>query len=122
MRALVRTGLLVTLMPNVVLLTGCSPAAEPAYRHADEPIGTVREIYDGKLYGDIQANTFRNIDRLFPTRVVRRGEMSQAFPLRLQALGDFRVNTNNTSYDLDDVLSLNRVSGLLILHKGEVVF
>lgn len=109
-------------MPNVVLLTGCSPAAEPAYRHADEPIGTVREIYDGKLYGDIQANTFRNIDRLFPTRVVRRGEMSQAFPLRLQALGDFRVNTNNTSYDLDDVLSLNRVSGLLILHKGEVVF
>ncbi|MDP5138181.1 hypothetical protein ORJ04_19725, partial [Rheinheimera baltica] len=38
-----------------------------AYRHMHEPIGTVRQIYDGKLYPDIQVNTFRNIDRLFPT-------------------------------------------------------
>jgi CubicO group peptidase (beta-lactamase class C family) len=121
-RDLIKTGLLVALIPGVALLTSCSPATEPAYRHADEPIGTVREIYDGKLYADIQVNTFRNIDRLFPTRVVHRGETSQALPVALQSLSDFRVNTNNTSYDLYDVLSLNRVSGLLILHRGEVVF
>jgi CubicO group peptidase (beta-lactamase class C family) len=118
----IKTGLFVALIFSVASQTSCSPAEELAYRHADEPIGTVREIYDGKLYADIQVNTFRNIDRLFATRVVRRGETSEALPLALQSLEDFRVNTNNTSYDLYDVLSLNRVSGLLILHRGEVVF
>ncbi len=45
---------------------------------ADEPIGTVREVYDGRLYPDIQVNTFRNIDRLFPTRTVRRGAVGES--------------------------------------------
>ena len=110
------------LIPLVSSLASCSRATEPAYRHADEPIGSVREIYDGHLYADIQANTFRNIDRLFPTRLVRRGATAQTFPVRMQSLTDFRVNTNNSSYDVYDVLSLNRVSGLLILHRGEIVF
>ena len=38
------------------------------YLHATEPIGTVREIYDGVLTPEMAVNTFRNIDRLFPTR------------------------------------------------------
>ena len=40
--------------------------------HTSE-IGTVQQVYDGRLTPDIQANTFRNIDRLFPTRTVNRG-------------------------------------------------
>ncbi len=122
MTAFIKTGLFVALIFSIANQTSCSPVEEHAYRHANEPIGTVREIYDGHLYADIQVNTFRNIDRLFPTRIVRRGETSQVLPVNLQSLSEFRVNTNNTSYDLYDVLSLNRVSGLLILHKGEVVF
>ncbi|KUM53473.1 serine hydrolase domain-containing protein [Rheinheimera sp. EpRS3] len=97
-------------------------AAQTPYRHAKEPIGTVRQLYDGKLYPDIQVNTFRNIDRLFPTRTVARGKTVSTLPLSKQPLQDFSYSVDGKTYDLCDVLSMNRVSGLLIIHRGEIVF
>ncbi len=97
-------------------------AAESTYSHADEPIGTVREVYDGHLYPDIQANTFRNIDRLFPTRVVARGETVLPLPQSSHPLTEFKFTDNGKTYDLYDVLSLNRVSGLLVIRSGEILF
>jgi len=96
--------------------------AADGYRHAAEPIGTVREVYDGRLYPDIQVNTFRNIDRLFPTRTVRRGPESSPLPEDPAPMDDFRFDHNGQSYDLFDVLSLNRVSGLLIAQGGAIRF
>ena len=97
-------------------------AVQTPYRHAKEPIGTVRQLYDGKLYPDIQVNTFRNIDRLFPTRTVARGETISVLPLSKQPLQDFVYSLDDQTYDLYDVLSMNRVSGLLIMHNGKIVF
>ncbi len=97
-------------------------AGETPYRHANEPIGTVREVYDGRLYPDIQVNTFRNIDRLFPTRTVPRGDSVLPLPTDEQALKDFRYSDNGKTYDLYDVLSMNRVSGLLVVKDGTIRF
>ena len=36
------------------------------YPHAQEPIGTVAQIYDGAMLPDLAVSTYRNIDRLFP--------------------------------------------------------
>lgn len=113
-----------------VLLAFSSPAslaesantANKQYRHAKEPIGTVRQLYDGKLYPDIQVNTFRNIDRLFPTRTVARGKAVSVLPLSKQPLQDFSYSVDGKTYDLYDVLSMNRVSGMLIIHRGDIVF
>jgi CubicO group peptidase (beta-lactamase class C family) len=91
-------------------------------RHADEPIGTVRQVYDGKLYPDIQVNTFRNIDRLFPTRTVRRGANVSQIPVHLLPMDDFAFETGGKRYDLYDVLSMNRVTGLLIIQDGAIRF
>lgn len=96
------------------------PIAE--YRHASETIGTVREVYDGRLYPDVQANTFRNIDRLFPTRTVRHGATVRELPLSAEPLGEFSYSADGKTYDLFDVLSLNRVSGMLLIRNGEIVF
>ena len=96
--------------------------AATATANADDPIGTVREVYDGRLYPDIQVNTFRNIDRLFPTRTVPRGGDVLEFAENTSPLDDFRFETNGKTYDLYDVLSLNRVSGLLIIKDGEIRF
>ena len=52
--------------------SGCQP-------HSSERIGTVQQVYDGALLPDIQVNTFRNIDRLFLTRTVKRGD--HVYPL-----------------------------------------
>jgi CubicO group peptidase (beta-lactamase class C family) len=96
--------------------------AEVGYRHIDEEIGSVREIYDGRLYPDVQANTFRNIDRLFPTRAVRHGENVRQLTYKESDLADFVFTHDGKSYDLYDVISLNRVSGLIIIHDGDVKF
>lgn len=107
----------------ICLLFACSAStAETAYRHANETIGTVREVYDGKLYPDIQVNTFRNIDRLFPSRTVKRGNTVLELPQSKNPLQQFSYDVDGKQYDLYDVLSMNRVSGMLILHQGEVVF
>lgn len=114
---------LMATIASITALTSVSASAENAlYRHASEPIGTVREVYDGKLLPDIQVNTFRNIDRLFPTRVVPRGNHVQQLPVDPKSFLDFEFSANGKTYDLYDVLSMNRVSGLLIIHNGRVLF
>jgi CubicO group peptidase (beta-lactamase class C family) len=110
------------LLFALCLVAAVPASAEDAYRHAVEPIGTVREIYDGRLYPDIQVNTFRNIERLFPTRTVQRGLKSRPLAKNTVPMDDFRFEYEGRTYDLFDVLSLNRVSGLLILQDGVIRF
>jgi CubicO group peptidase (beta-lactamase class C family) len=105
-----------------LLLSAVPLQAQCLYPHADEPIGTVRQVYDGRLYPDIQVNTFRNIARLFPTRVVRRGTEVKPIPVDEISMEDFRTPWQGQTFDLYDVLSMNRVSGLLIVHEGKVRF
>ncbi|MDX1677380.1 serine hydrolase [Arsukibacterium sp.] len=97
-------------------------SGQSAYRHANEPIGTVRQVYDGKLYPDIQVNTFRNIDRLFPTRTVERGDRVNELPMSDKPLQEFSYTVDDQTYDLYDVLAMNRVSGMLIIHNGKIKF
>ena len=116
-----KAGFLLALFVAAQLFAPAAPAGQ-GYRHADEPIGTVRGIYDGRLYPDIQVNTFRNIDRLFPTRTVRRGPTVSLFPEEPLPLEDFAFDSGGQRYDLYDVLSLNRVTGLLIVQDGAIRF
>lgn len=107
-----------------LLLPACTTHDEDsiAYRHASEPIGTVRQVYDGQLYPDVQVNTFRNIDRLFPTRIVKRGEQVYPLPAARNQLENFQFESAGKVYDLYDYLSLNRVSGMIVIRDGEVLF
>ena len=109
------------LLSVAMLYSLTAQAEETPYRHAGEPIGGVREIYDGTLYPDIQVNTFRNIDRLFPVRIVRHGT-PQPLPADPTPMSDFRFTVGGETFDLYDVLSLNRVSGLLIVADGTIRF
>lgn len=114
--------MLAHVLALLLLVTGLAGAAEPLYRHAGEDIGTVRQVYDGKLYPDIQVNTFRNIARLFPTRTVARGDTVSELPLSDTPLQAFSYTVADNTYDLYDVISMNRVSGMLIIRHGEIVF
>lgn len=118
--ALMRGVLLLVAMltgPGVVMaeLTG-------EYRHAGEPIGTIREVYDGTLFPDLQVNTFRNIDRLFATRTVKAGSNPYPLPAGETRLQNFRFESRGSTYDLYDFMALNRVAGLLVVKDGAVAF
>lgn len=90
------------------------------YPHAAEAIGTVSQVYDGALTPDLAVATFRNIDRLFPTRAVAAGP-SRPLPRAAQQLQRLQFTAEGRDYDLYDVLALNRVTGLLILKDGQIV-
>ncbi len=99
--------------------TTSMPAATP-YPHASEPIGTVRQSYDGALSPEMAVNTFRNIDRLFPTRIIARGSAPRVLPVSERPLEALRFTDAGRAYDLDDYLRLNRVAAMLVLADGKV--
>jgi CubicO group peptidase (beta-lactamase class C family) len=90
------------------------------YPHAMDPIGTVRQVYDGLLTPDLAVNTFRNIDRLFPTRTVPRSPTPMPLPRAATPLGTVSFSDRGKRYELEDYLELNRVAGLLVLKNGRV--
>lgn len=103
-----------------VALSTSVPAQVQDNPHSDEPIATVREVYDGTFLPDIGANTFRNIDRLFSTRLVHTGENVFPLPRSMKPIPAFTFESRGRSYDLFDYLALNRVSGLLAIKDGEI--
>ena len=104
------------------LLAGADSAGQVVNPHAGERIGTVQQVYDGTLLPDIQVNTFRNIDRLFPIRAIKRGTSVYPLPTSDKPLTNFRFKADGKDYDLYDYLSLNRVSGLLVIKDGKIAF
>lgn len=95
-------------------------AVPEGYPHVMEPIGAVRQIYDGVLAPDIAVNTFRNIDRLFPTRRVARAVKPLPLPVDPSPLTTVRFTDQGRQYDLEEYLELNRVAGLLVLDHGRI--
>ena len=95
-------------------------AGRDQYPHATEPIGTVRQMYDGVLTPEMAVNTFRNIDRLFPTRTVPRAPTPMPLTPAATPLTSVSFSDRGKRYELEDYLELNRVAGLLVLKDGRV--
>jgi CubicO group peptidase (beta-lactamase class C family) len=97
----------------VVALGLCAAAPKP------DQIAPVRQIYSGKVLPDQQVRTFRNIDKLFPTRVVKAGPKARPLPPYAKPLTDVSFKSDGKPYDLYDYVSHNRVTGLLVLKNGQ---
>jgi len=90
------------------------------YPHATEKIGNVRQIYDGVLSPELAVNTFRNIDRLFPSALVRKSKRPYLLPVDPKPLTQFSFTDSGRRIELEQYLELNRVAGLLILKDGKI--
>ena len=106
-------------MATVVAASACRPQSTP-YPHRSEPIGTVRQIYDGVLPPELAVSTFRNIDRLFPTRLVRAARRPFPLPSTDQPFPAIAFTDRGARYDLERYLELNRIAGLLVLKDGRI--
>lgn len=100
--------------------TPASPPDSAAYPHATESIGTVRQMYDGALTPELAVNTFRNIDRFFPTRTVVHGAHPKPLPPSPTPLGDVHFRDEHFSFDLEHYLDANRVAAILVLKNGHI--
>jgi CubicO group peptidase (beta-lactamase class C family) len=94
--------------------------AQQPYPHQTEPIGSVREIYDGTLSPEMAVNTFRNIHRLFPSRRVPASTRPRALQRAAEPLGPITFEDDGRRYDLDGFMETNRVAAVLVLHDGQV--
>lgn len=103
-----------------VAACAASHAAPLVNPHAAEQIGTVREMYDGRLSPELAAQTFRNIDRLFPSRTIARGGTISPLPAAARPLGNVLCSSRSQVVTLDEYMRLNRVSGLLVLSDGRI--
>ena len=104
----------------MTLVSLASRIAIAQYSHASEPIGTVRQVYDGVLPFDVAVKTFRNIDRLFPTRIVPRSPQPRPLPVDPAAFPALRITDRDSQYTLDRFLELNRVTAVLVLQDGRI--
>lgn len=100
--------------------TGESVAGGPDCPKVDEPIGTVRQMYDGMLTPDLAVSTYRNIDRIFPTRTVAHGRRVLPLPQAAHPLRQVQFSSRERTWDLFDYLAVNRVASLLVLKDGRI--
>lgn len=128
-------GFLASILTIAVVLTEAQAiAAEPkkapsstSYLHATEPIGTVRQMYDGALSPELAVNTFRNIDRLFPVNKIKAAAKNQVLPLPVadfqlrQKIVQLEWKDRGQSLNLSRFFDLNRIAGALILKDGKIV-
>jgi CubicO group peptidase (beta-lactamase class C family) len=122
MRGAVRVVAVAVLASCTTTLNGDGLGAQTAYvnPHATDSIGTVRQMYNGVLTPELAITTFRNIDRLFPTRIIAHGATPYPLAAASKPLRDVAFVSHGTRYGLDDYMRLNRVSGLLVLKNGRV--
>jgi CubicO group peptidase (beta-lactamase class C family) len=97
-------------------------AAEPAYPHANEPIGTVEQIYDGAMLPDLAVSTYRNIDRLFPTHTIKAGGHPYPLPNADKQLGNVKFTQDGKKYDLYDFVALDGITAMLVIKDGKIVY
>lgn len=110
-------------IPYLLALMLAPAAALAQNPHADEPIGTIEQVYDGHLTPDLAVSTFRNIDRLFPSRTIRAGDDPRPLPeapVDLEATLRFEVD--GAEWDLYDFLALDNVTGLIVLKDGQIAY
>src|SRR3569833_1965479 len=86
-----------------------------------QQIGSVRDVYDGNLPLAVEVETFRHIDRVFPSATIAHGT-GRAFPLPANAahLADVVFAAGGRPLHLADYKRLNRVAGLLVLKDGRI--
>ncbi|NIM00967.1 MAG: serine hydrolase [Acidobacteria bacterium] len=65
---------------------------------------------------------FRNMDRLFPTRIVATGEDSFPLPSTFSALGAVEIQDGERALTVDEYFKRQNVAGLLVIHDGRVVY
>jgi CubicO group peptidase (beta-lactamase class C family) len=109
------------------LIAACGRTAEfvddrTAYPHARDSIGGVREIYDGTLTPELAVQTFRNIDRLFPTRAIIPAETPRALPPSGRMLTKLLVPLGDSTLSVEQYLEHNRVAAVLVLHEGRIAY
>lgn len=105
-----------------VLMSSSALAQDAGYPHKDEKIGTVEQVYDGALLPDEAVSTYRNIDRLFPSRIIKAGGKVLDLPKAEKQLENVKFKVDDKDYDLFDFMALDNMTAMLVLKDGKIAY
>jgi len=69
-----------------------------------------------------QVAGYRNINRIFPTRVVPAGGKTLELPQQLVNLGQVEIKANGRTLTVDEYFLKQNVAGLLVIKDGRIVY
>jgi len=69
-----------------------------------------------------QVAGYRNVEKIFPTRVIPAGGAVLELPEAPQDLGGVQIATENNSMTVDEYFVQQNVAGLLVIKDGNIVF
>ncbi len=69
-----------------------------------------------------QVAGYRNIDRVFPTRIVSAGGSAYGLPEQLVDLNDVQIYFEDKVLTTDEYFSQQNVAGLLVIKNGRIVY
>jgi len=69
-----------------------------------------------------QVAGYRNVEKIFPTRVIPAGGAVLELPEALRDLGGVQIATENNSMTVDEYFVQQNVAGLLVIKDGNIVF
>jgi len=117
MKTLSRHFVLIASVLLMLVESGCSKDDGGSDK---EKIGSAEEFLSLPI--EKKAATFRNIDKIFNTRTIKRG--GSIFPLpesdNMLTSVEYSPDGVNT-YDIDDFILRNSIAGLLIIKDGKIV-
>jgi CubicO group peptidase (beta-lactamase class C family) len=120
-----------TTCKRTVLLSFCLPmllAASPLQAKAP----TLDPLDDASHFGPVekflfwtpeqQVAGYRNINKIFPTRLVPAGSNTLELPQQLTSLGDVEFEAEARTLTVDDYFLQQNVAGLLVIKDGRIVY
>ena len=101
-----------------LFFAGCEKSSGPEGPDYNK-MGAAEDLL--RLTPDLQPETFRNIDKLFTTRTIKRGKSVFPLPYHTSLLSSVTYSPDGSnSYTIDDYITRNRVAGLLIIKDGKI--
>lgn len=118
MKSFLLHSLVLVLFGSVANLHAKAPFVDPA--NDAKNFGSPYEILFWTP--EQQVSGYRNINRIFPTRIVSTGDAVLELPEAPVELADVEVRTENTSMTLDEYFVQQNVAGLLVLKDGKIAY
>lgn len=82
----------------------------------------LRRCYAGKVLPNEQVELFQNSQQAFPVREIAASSQPRVLARKECDLTEFEFESRGTKYDIYDYISRNRISGLLLMKSGQLVF
>lgn len=117
-KSIITKGLCLALLALPVALQAKTPFVNPA--EDLEHLGKDENLLFWKPKQ--QVASYRNIDKIFSTRVIAKGNKVLELPSRPEELGKLKFRVGDVTWNVDRYIEMKGVAGLLVIKDGDIVF